>query len=134
MGRNTQNGCREVGGGRVLWGQDPSPLRGPLQFIKRGGESCNPPPPPPGWGGGGFSALNSPGCVSKKVMDMGLFWAPSEWSEWTCFHSKWVSNLSLHSIWGVSLDPVQSTWVFSNPFLRFMYPISHWIWPYWYYC
>ena len=27
---------------------------------------------------GGSSALNLPGCVSVKVMDMGLFLAPSE--------------------------------------------------------
>ena len=48
-------------------------------------------------GGGGNSSLILPGCVSINVMDMGLLWAPSEW---TCFHSKWVSNSSLHSIWG----------------------------------
>ena len=66
-------------------------------------------------GGGGYSALNLPGCVSMKVMDMGLFLAPSEWSEWTCFHSKWVSNVSppLHLCMGVSLNPVHSIWVFS---------------------
>ena len=59
-----------------------------------------------GGGGGGNSAFNLPGCVSIKVMDMGLFFAPSEGSEKTCFHPKWVSNLYFHSIWGVSLDPV----------------------------
>ena len=31
-----------------------------------------------GVGGGGYSVLNLPGCVSMKVMDMGLFFAPSE--------------------------------------------------------
>ena len=31
------------------------------------------------------SALNLPGCVSMKLMDMGLFLPPSEWSEWTPF-------------------------------------------------
>ena len=33
---------------------------------------------PPGSGVGGYSALNLPGCVSMKVMDIGLFLAPCE--------------------------------------------------------
>ena len=33
---------------------------------------------PRGWGEGRSSALNLPVCVSMKVMDMGLFLAPSE--------------------------------------------------------
>ena len=78
-------------------------------------------------GGGGGQLCPQPTrmCEYEKVMDMGLFWAPSEWSEWTCFHSKLVSNVSLHSIWGISLDNVHWISVFSNPFLRCMYSMSH---------